>query len=139
MTKSEEILAKRASLNEIVRVTDVLGRLIGVKRLKPSQQLKIEEMSPNLSGMTDILVDAETGKTAQVPKRMPLIFAASVCEIDQRPLTFPKNRGELDSVLDMLDEEGIAAVADAFGKIIAKSVDVDTEVNQDPVDLAKNM
>jgi hypothetical protein len=138
MTKSEEILAKRASLNEIVRVTDTFGRLIGVKRLKPSQQLKLEEMSPNLSGTTTIVVNSETGETAEIPKRMPLLFAASVCEMDQRPLTFPKTRGELDSVLDMLDEEGIAAVAEAFGKIAMKSVGPEGDATQDVVDAAKN-
>jgi hypothetical protein len=138
MTKSEEILARRASLNEIVRVTDVLGRLIGVRRLKPSQQLRIEEFSPSLSGTTTIVVNPETGETAEIPKRMPLIFAASVCEIDQRPLTFPKTRGELDSVLDMLDEEGIAAVANAFGEIIKKAVGDDGDASKDVVEQAKN-
>jgi hypothetical protein len=138
MTKSEEILAKRASLNEIVRVTDVFGRLIGVKRLKPSQQLKIEEMSPNLSGTTTIVVNSETGESVEVPKRMPLVFAASVCEIDQRPITFAKSRGELDSILDMLDEEGIAAVANAFGQIIQKSADADSDTTKDVVEQAGN-
>ena len=43
MSKSDEIAARAAKYNRIERVSDSLGRVIGVRRLKPSQQLKVEE------------------------------------------------------------------------------------------------
>ena len=123
MTKSDEIQARQAKYNRIERVTDSLGRTIGVRRLKPSQQIRIQELAPGLEGTTTV-VDEKTGKTFDIPKSSPLIFAASVAEVDGSPFTFPKTRGELDAVLDMLDDEGLAAVVEALGKL---SADEDTE------------
>jgi hypothetical protein len=48
MTPTEERLNR---YRQIEREADALGRLIGVHRLKISQQLKIEEMTP-ASGRT---------------------------------------------------------------------------------------
>jgi hypothetical protein len=118
MSKSEEIAARAAKYNHVERVADSIGRVIGVHRLKPSQQLKVEEFAGNLTG-TVTMTDERTGTTVEVPRRFPLMIAASVCEIDDVPFPFPKNRAELDAVLDRLDDEGMTAVVEAFGKLNA--------------------
>jgi hypothetical protein len=120
VTKSEEVLARRAKYDRVERVVDALDRTIGVKLLKPSQQIKVQEFAPALEG-TRSVVDEDPksdtfGKVYEVPKSSPLIMAASVVEIDGSPLSFPRNRAELDAVLDMLDEEGLAAVAEGLAR-----------------------
>lgn len=113
MTKSEEILARKARYDRVERVVDELGRTVGVKRLKPSQQVRIQELAPGLEGTTKVTDDA-SGKTFDVPRASPLIMAAAVVEIDGSPVPFPKTRAELDAVLDMLDQEGLQAIATAL-------------------------
>lgn len=117
MTKTEELLARKERFNRVERTTDAYGRVIGVRLLKISQRIRIEEMAPGLSG-NDEVVDSE-GKSFFVPKLARLIFAASVSEIDQLPYPFPKNRAELDALIDALDEAGIAAAAEGFAKLSA--------------------
>jgi hypothetical protein len=116
VTKSEELLARQARYNRIERADDAFGRSIGVRILKRSQSLRIEEMAPNLTGDEPVF-DESTGKTVYIPKIGRLLMAASVCEIDGSPVTFPKDRRELDAVLDMLEDEGLAAVAEAMMKL----------------------
>lgn len=120
MSKSEEILARKAKYDRVEREADAYGRLFGVKRLKPSQQLRIQEMAPGLAGETTVA--GEDGKDVSVPKILPLLLAAAVVEIDGSPLTFPRNRAELDSVLDMLEDTGMAAVAKALSRFGADDV-----------------
>jgi hypothetical protein len=98
-TASEEILAR---YKKVEREADSFGRLIGVKRLNPSQQLKIMEMSNS---------DNEGVRTA-------LFAAASVCEIDDLPVTFAKSRAELDSIIARLDQEGLEAVGKALNRLL---------------------
>ena len=118
MTKSAEIAAKRAEFDKVEHVVDTFGRDIGVKRLRPSQQLKIEELAGALTGTTTIM-DDNSGKTFEVPRRMPLILASSVASVDGNPVPFPKSRVEIDSVLDMLMDEGLTAVMEGLGKLNA--------------------
>ena len=136
MSKSDEIAARAAKYNRVERVSDSLGRVIGVRRLKPSQQLKVEELAGNLTG-TVTMTDDRTGATVEVPRRFPLMIAAAVCEIDETPVPFPKTRAELDAVLDVLDEEGMAAVVEAFGKINEENT-AQAESLKDEAELAKN-
>ena len=136
MSKSDEIAARAAKYNRIERVSDSLGRVIGVRRLKPSQQLKVEEFAGNLTG-TVTMTDDRSGKSIEVPRRFPLMIAAAVCEIDETPVPFPKTRAELDAVLDVLDEEGMAAVVEAFGKINEENT-AQAESLKDEAELAKN-
>ena len=136
MSKSDEIAARAAKYNRIERVSDSLGRVIGVRRLKPSQQLKVEEFAGNLTG-TVTMTDDRTGSSIEVPRRFPLMIAAAVCEIDETPVPFPKTRAELDAVLDVLDEEGMAAVVEAFGKINEENT-AQAESLKDEAELAKN-
>lgn len=116
MSKSDEIAARAAKYNQIERVADTLGRVIGVRRLKPSQQLRVEEYSSDLTGVQSF-TDDDTGKQIEVPRRTILFYAAAVCEIDETPIPFPKNRAELDAVLDRLDDEGLTAVSVALVKL----------------------
>ena len=120
MTKSEEILERQKAYNKVERVVDEYGRTIGVKRLKPSQQLAVQEMAPGLEGSTPVQ-DDETGETVQMPRISPLILAASVVEIDDFVVTFPRNRGELNAMLDALDRAGLQAVAEGLAKLTAEA------------------
>lgn len=124
MSKSEDIQARRAKYDRVERVVDELGRTIGVKILKPSQQIRVQEFAPTLEGTTTVVDedrDSPTfGKSYEVPKTSPLIMAASVVEIDDIPCSFPKNRAELDAILDRLDGEGLAAVSEGLARFAPK-------------------
>ena len=122
-TESETILARYKSVE---KEADALGRVIGVRRLKPSEQTKVTGMTPDLTGHDDFEdIDAETGektgKTFPVSNRTPLIIAASVCEIDDARIPFPRNRAELDAIFDRLDAEGLAAATAAFVRLIQRT------------------
>ncbi len=75
------------------RESDALGRVIVVRRLKPSQEVHLRA----LAGTDDEAIF------------QPLFVAASVVSLDGAPMTFPKSRAELDAVLDALDKEGLNA------------------------------
>jgi hypothetical protein len=130
-TASEEILARRAQYDRIEREADALGRIIGVKRLKPSQQIKVEEMAPGLSGTSDF--KNEAGEMVAVSRRAPLMLAASVREIDNVPVPFPRDRDALDAILDRLDTEGLEAAGTALSKLVEPGTD-----GEGTVDAAKN-
>lgn len=115
MNASEEIIAR---YNKIEREIDDFGRSIGVKRLRPAQSLKVVGMTPDLEGIT-MSIDAGDGKTAEVPYRAQALFAASVVEIEGVPIPFPRNRAELDAIMDRLDSEGMNAAAKALTKLTA--------------------
>lgn len=95
LSPSEEIVSR---YNRIERQADDLGRMIGVKRLRPSLEVKIRTMA----GTDDVDV------------LNMLMLGASVVEIDGNPVTFPKNRAELDATIDGLDSEGINAAMKAL-------------------------
>ena len=137
MSKSEEIAARAAKYNRVERVADSLGRVIGVRRLKPSQQLRVEEYSSELTGV-QTFTDEETGKQVEVPRRTVLFYAAAVCEIDETPIPFPKSRAELDAILDRLDEEGIAATSTALAKLGAAQKSPDEDGDKSADETAKN-
>lgn len=98
-TASEEILARYRTIE---REPDAFGRIVGVKRLNPAQQLKIMEMSNS---------DNEGVRTA-------LFAAASVCELDDLPVMFAKSRAELDGLIARLDQEGLEAVGKALNRLL---------------------
>jgi hypothetical protein len=129
--KSAQILARKASYDRIERASDESGRVIGVKRLKPSQQLRIREMAPGLDGTVTVF-DEKSGKLVEVAKITPLIIAASVAEIDQIPVSFPKSRAELDAMIDALDDDGLTAATTALSKFAP------VEGEDSGVDEAKN-
>jgi hypothetical protein len=106
---------KLARYNKVEREADKFGRLIGVRRLKPSEQTKAAGLTADLSGSDEVL--SETGEKILVPHRLPLMIAATVCEIDGDPIPFPRSRGELDAIYDRLDVEGLAAAGTAATRL----------------------
>jgi hypothetical protein len=114
---------------EIEREADSFGRIIGVRRLKPSEQTRIDGMSPELHGHNTLELDVydDTGKATgekrkqYISHRAPLILAASVCEVDRAPMPFPRSRAELDATYDMLDSEGLAAASVALARLMMRT------------------
>jgi hypothetical protein len=127
---STETDIKLARYKEVAREADDMGRVISVRRLRPSEQIRITEMSPLLEG--NVETSPVNGATVQIPRRAPFLVVASVCMIDDMPITFPRNRGELDAILDRLDNEGLAAAIKAYGTLA-----IESEVP--PMDAAKNL
>lgn len=127
-TESEIILARYKAVE---KQADSLGRIIGVRRLKPSEQTKVAGFCADLPGYDE--VTAPDGTMMRVPHRMPLLIAAAVCLINDSPIPFPRNRAELDSIYDRLDAEGLAAA----GAGVAKLAEQESTVEQ-PLDEAKN-
>ena len=124
MTTQAEIAAR---YNRVEREADAAGRIIGVRKLRVSEQTRIEEMTPNLDGLKTVWLPSSEafpdGKEVQIDRRTFMIAAASVCEIDNVPIPFPRTRGELDSIADRLDEEGIAAALGAYARLQPKPVE----------------
>ena len=114
-TASEEILA-RYKKREIE--TDTFGRAITVRRLRPSEQTALMRM-------------ADT----EVPQAISaMTVGASVCQMDEGLITFPKTLGELNAVLDALDEEGLSAATKAYIRLQKGAPEGAT----DQADAAKN-
>jgi hypothetical protein len=82
---------KIARYQKVEKEPDGLGRVIGVRRLKPSEQTRVAGYCADLTGY------------------------------DEDPVPFPRNRAELDSIYDRLDQEGVAAA----GAAVARLADVD--------------
>ena len=127
MTESE---IKIARYKTVEKEADDFGRVIGVRRLKPSEQTKVAGMTADLTGSDELM--NEDGTKFMVPHRMPLLIASAVCLIDENPIPFARNRGELDAIYDRLDVEGLAAAGRAMMRLNV------TEAMAEPVDEAKN-
>lgn len=98
LASKAEILA-RYSKSE--KLSDSVGRLISVVNLKFSEKLAVRRL-------------------AETEDEMVLAFmsvAASVREIDGIAFPFPRTRAELNSTIDILDEEGMAAAMEASMKL----------------------
>jgi hypothetical protein len=138
MTPTEEYTER---YKQIERHSDTIGRVIGVHRLRMSQQMKISEMTPGLEGTTE--VTTLEGEVITISRRSLPLIAAAVCEIDGIPIPFPKSRGELDSIMDRLDEPGILAAIEASNKLNPKPAPKpqaggDSTDDEDAVEQAKN-
>lgn len=127
-TESE---VKLARYRTIEKEADAFGRVIGVRRLKPSEQTKVAAMCTDLAG-SDEIIDGESGEKVLIPHRMPLLISAAVCMIDEAHVPFPRDRRELDAIYDRLDMEGLQAASTAIGRLNGASVAAD------PVAEAKN-
>lgn len=117
MHLSTESDIKIARYKRVEKEADDLGRLIGVRRLKPSEQAKVSGYTADLTG-SDAVV-GPNGEKFQVPHRLPLMIAAAVCMIDDDMIPFPRSRAELDSIYDRLDEEGVTAAGAAISRLQA--------------------
>jgi hypothetical protein len=135
ITFVSEVELRRARYGTTESELDVFGRLIGVRRMKPSEVAHFNSMTQDLSGYDE--VEDEEGKPVKILHRMPLFLAASVREITDHEgnkvqVPFPRNRAELDAIFDRLDQEGISAATAAFGRLPGVSLD------GDQVEAAKN-
>jgi hypothetical protein len=127
MTTESE--AKLARYSTVEKEADDFGRVIGVRRLKPSEQTKVAGMTADLTGNEE--ATSPEGEKVQVSHRLPLFITAAVCVIDDARIPFPRNRGELDAMYDRLDVEGLAAAGRALVRLNPVSV-------EDPLAEAKN-
>ena len=115
---SSELEIRKARYSHVEREADELGRIIGVRRLKLSEQTRLTAMTPDL-GFNDEVQNPEfPGTVMLVSQRSALILVAMVCEIDNIPIPFPRHRGELDSILDRLDLEGLQAASKAVARLL---------------------
>jgi hypothetical protein len=112
---STETELKLARYNETIKEVDSWGRIIGVRRLRPSEQTKVSGMTAELSGSDE--VTGPDGAAIHIPHRMPLLIAAAVCNIGEDYIPFPRNRAELDAIYDRLDVEGLSAAGKAFARL----------------------
>jgi hypothetical protein len=111
-TESEAKLARySATENEV----DGFGRVIVVRRLRPSEQTKLAGMTAELTGSDE--VTKPDGTKITIPHRTPLVIAASVSKIDESHIPFPRNRSELDAIYDRLDVEGLIAATKAAQRL----------------------
>lgn len=128
MTTESEAILNRYKDRE--KEPDSRGRIITVRRLKPSEQTKVAGYCADLTGYDEIT--GPDGTMTRIPHRMPLMIAAAICKIDDLHVAFPRSRAELDANYDWLDAEGLAAAGVAVARLAAK------EDIADPVDAAKN-
>jgi hypothetical protein len=126
-TESEIKLARYSTVE---KEADKFGRVIGVRRLKPSEQVKVSGFTAELTGSDEVLSD--TGDKVLIPHRMPLLIASAVCMIDEARIPFPRSRSELDAIYDRLDSEGIAAAGIALVRLSG------TDTVENGLDEAKN-
>jgi hypothetical protein len=124
ITNEAEALAR---YKHVEKEADSLGRIIGVRRLRPSEQTKLVGMTQDLSGFDmTIATDAEGEKEEfAVPHRGPLLITAAVCEINDVKIPFPKNRAELDAIYDRLDVPGLRAAVTAMTRLSAADAEID--------------
>lgn len=131
-TYAEELEFRKARYSHVERETDTLGRSIGVRRLKLSERTRLTAMTPDLGGMDEVL-NQTTGLVQLIPQRAQYYIVAMVCQINDSHIPFPRNRGELDAILDRLDQEGMEAASEAVNRLLA----ADEVAN--PIDQAKNL
>lgn len=132
---SDEFELRKARYSYVERETDALGRMIGVRRLKLSEQTRITAMTPDLGGMDEVVNPAMPGGTLLVSQRSQYYIVAMVCEINGTHIGFPRNRGEMDAIMDRLDNEGMAAAGDAAMRLLKGDEETDGTV----IDQAKNL
>jgi hypothetical protein len=132
-----ELELRKARYAQIEREADALGRVIGVRRLKLSEQARLTAMTPDLGGIDEIPNPEAPGTTMLVQQRAQFFLVAMVCEIGGDLIPFPRNRGELDAIYDRLDMEGMTAAAAAAMRIIVDTADT-TENAEGGLDKAKN-
>lgn len=130
---TDELAFRKARYSQIEYEMDNIGRRIGVRRIKLSEQTRLTAMTPDLGGMDEVQ-NPETGNTMLIPQRAQYFIVAMVCAINDSHIPFARNRGELDAVMDRLDKEGM----DAAGRAVSRLIAADQEEGEDPLDKAKN-
>jgi hypothetical protein len=165
-TTKTETDTRLARYRAVEREADTFGRIIGVRRLRPSEKTKLMSFTADVTGsdMIDEIVDetvpaldlngnpvlddegnpvlektgnrVKTGNKLEMSHRLPLMIVASVCEVDKFRVQFPRSRQELDGTYDTLDDEGLAAASRAFARLVAN--DSREEVFQQSKSLAED-
>lgn len=123
---STESEIKLARYSAVEKEADDFGRVIGVRRLKPSEQTKLVGMTSDVVGDDDY-TSPDDGSVIKVSHRLPLMIAAAVSMIDEARIPFPKNRGELDAIYDRLDAEGMAAASRAMVRLTSSGPETTTK------------
>lgn len=98
-----DIDAIKRRYDETASETDAFGRVITVRRLRNSEQLKAVEMAG--SDMSASTIRVACG----------LVSITDDGGTDD--FKFPRSRAELDARLDRLDEEGLEALGEATKKL----------------------
>jgi hypothetical protein len=129
----DELELRKARYSHIEREADELGRIIGVRRLKLSEQTRLTAMTPDLGGIDEIPNPSQPGATMLVQQRAQYYVVAMVCEINDAYIPFARNRGELDAIMDRLDMEGMIAAGEAVRRIL------DDGGGPSPSEKAKNL
>ena len=132
---ADEIEFRRARYAYVEREQDKLGRMIGVRRLRLSERTRLTAMTPDLGCMDEMQDPNLPGATMLVPQRAQYYIVAMVCQINDAHISFPRNRGELDAILDRLDQEGMEAASAAVNRLLAQ----DDEDGLNQADKAKNL
>lgn len=92
-------LAERYAARE--KQADKFGRIIVVRRLKPSEQVAVLRL---IESRDDAILAISNA-------------AASVVEVDGVPFPFPRSLAELNSTMDALDQEGLNAAGEAWRRL----------------------
>jgi len=131
-TFSEEILAR---YKKVEIETDAFGRAITVGRLRPFDAMRVRRImgTEDRGIITEFLVAAS-------------VRSVTVEGGHQAVLTPPKNEGDMQAVMNMLDEEGFAAAAKAYVRLYGLKPEGDGEgdgsddgaENEGTLDKAKN-
>ncbi|WP_152535809.1 hypothetical protein [Bradyrhizobium sp. Ai1a-2] len=122
MTELSERVARYAQRE---READALGRLIEVRRLKPSERIKLEGFLSDLTGVIE--GEGTDGTKISMPRWVTMLPVASVSKIDDVHVAFPRSRGELDAILDRLDDEGMSAATAALTRLHRDEAVIDPE------------
>ncbi len=102
----------KARYTKVETEVDELGRQITIGLLKPDQRYRVLEMTESTSPYVI----------------MPILQAATVRKItdtDGKDIMFacPKNRTDVDIILNVLDDEGMVAVSRAYARLNPSKVD----------------
>ena len=133
VTLTESAAKAKYRLRE--READEYGRIITVRLLHPSEQTRIVGFTDDLGGSQ--IMTRPDGTKLELPNRAPLLLVAAVCGINEngqdKLITFPRSRSELDSIFDELDAEGLEAAGKALARLVEQ-----TRPALPPLDEAKN-
>lgn len=117
-TTPSQAIIKAANAN--FSVTDARGRVIAVRRLKTLDRMRLFELVGAVNSKNDEYLGYAT-------------LAYSVTMIDGAPLSTPTTKLALEALVQQLDDDGFAAVAES---LIKESKDVGGAI--DGVDAIKN-
>lgn len=126
----------KARYSTIEREADAFGRIIGVRRLRPSEVGAVTALTSGMDGF--LIVTGDDGAESKVPERSRYLLSAAVREVNGVAQPFPKTRQQLDGLVDMLDEEGFAAAVVAYSRLPSPELASAPGEPKTEIDAAKN-